>query len=86
MTSEYYNEQTNTMISTSESAVRRRAKARGMRLIKSRGRCKECRGYGTFALTGPYSNTLVVGGHLDGYGATLEECAKYIDRQPILKQ
>jgi hypothetical protein len=71
------------MPSTSESAVRRRAKARGLKLQKSRSRINNHASYGTFALSNASTNKLVLGGHHGGYGASLEQCARYIDRQPI---
>jgi hypothetical protein len=71
------------MNSTTESAVRRRAKKRGLTVQKSRSRCKEWPGYATFRVIKDNTNTVSVGGGYDTFGASLQECARYIDSQPI---
>src|ERR1035438_6748502 len=67
----------NRMNSTSESSVRRRAKTRGLTLQKSRSRCKEWPGYGTFRVAKNNTNTVAFGGGHDTFGASLEQCARY---------
>jgi hypothetical protein len=68
------------MKSTTESAVRRRAKARGLKLEKSCSRQKEWPGYRTFHVADPCTNTVVFFRNSENtFGATLEECARYID-------
>jgi hypothetical protein len=71
------------MNSTSESAVRHRAKKRGLTLEKSRSRQKEWPGYGTYRVIKDNTNFVAFGGAYDTFGASLEECARYIDSQPI---
>jgi hypothetical protein len=63
---------------TTESAVRRRVKARGLKFQKSRGRNKEWPRYGTYHVMNADRNEVVFGGKRNTFGASLAECAKYI--------
>ncbi len=67
------------MNSISESAVRSRATTRGLKLEKSRSRCEEWPGYGTYRVIDPFTNTVVFGGGYDTFGKSLEDCASYIN-------
>lgn len=77
---------TNTRNSTTESAVRSRAKTRGLKLQKSRSRCKEWPGHGTFHVIDRYTNMVVHGGRHDTFGLSLTECAEFIDGYQAMKK
>jgi hypothetical protein len=69
------------MKSLNESSVRSRAKVRGLQLQKSRSRNKNWPGYGTYRVIDPSTNTVVHGGNHDTFGASLSDCAQYIDKR-----
>ena len=66
----------NTM--NNESTIRRRAKKLGLTLQKSRSRNKQWPGYGTYRLLDASRNLVIYGGNHDTFGATLEDCANYV--------
>jgi hypothetical protein len=66
--------------SLSESAIRRRAKQRGLMLQKSRSRCGQWPGYGTYRVIDPYTNAVVESGPYDTFGLSLKEAAEFIEK------
>jgi hypothetical protein len=56
-----------------ENRLRRRARAQGLRLVRSRSRTPEHHEYGTYMLVDPHTNVVVAWGHPSGFGMTLEE-------------
>jgi hypothetical protein len=71
------------MKSLTEKSVRSQAKALGLKLQKSRSRNKEWPGYGTYRVIDPSSNLLVHGGNYDTFGASLADCAAYIESRRV---
>jgi hypothetical protein len=64
-----------------ESAVRSRATAKGLAIQKSRSRCQEWLGYGTYRIVDAQTNCVVHGDPaLDYFGLSLDECAEYIEQ------
>ena len=61
-----------------ESALRRKAKAHGLELRKSRVRDPEHFAFGTYQLIDTDTNALVLGKTVDGFGMTLAECDEFI--------
>ena len=64
---------------TQEVRVRRRAERQGLRLEKSRTRDPRALDYGTYRLVDAHTESIVLGSYLRrGYGATLDQCERYL--------
>jgi hypothetical protein len=61
-----------------ESSIRRLAHKHGLKLQKYRSRNRELPSYGTYRLLVTERNLVVFGGNQDTFGASLEECERYI--------
>ena len=66
-----------------ESTIRRRAKTRGLKLEKARTRNPENPAFGTYRIVDPIKNQVVFLGSADTFGASLEQCAEYINPEAV---
>ena len=62
-----------------DASLRRKAKAQGFRLMKSRARDPKVPGYGTYGLVNVYTNFLELGDTNSGFGYCLEEIQRYLN-------
>lgn len=65
-----------------QDSLYRLAKRKGFTLQKCRTRDKHHEDYGTYRLLNPNTNLLVLSKRVNGYGLTLREIERYLDKQP----